>query len=357
MLIQLPTLLFIDIFPFFILKIITKFSKSRKSTPPSFFPKSYPIIGSLSAIKSHGEIGCHGLGKSSRVVPLELSPSTFYLVTVTSSRRTPLMSSTCSRVTSPTTRKALSLTAFSSIFSATESSTSTVSPGSFRDKFQATSSTPSLFTVIDLQELLQRLAFDNVRKIAFGFDPACLSPSLPSAVIAEFAEAFEDASNISSRSCNTLRNVRSIRNHDTATATDAATAILYYVSKDLEVEKETTSLNPLVPVDGKRAVDDDVLPDQTVVKKGAAVTYHPYVMERMEMIWGSDWAEFKQERWLPRDDQGKWSFMKRVMAGVLRQFKMVPAVEDGFQPSFIVFLTSKMKGGFPVRIKDRVDLD
>ncbi|KAK9013441.1 hypothetical protein V6N11_041449 [Hibiscus sabdariffa] len=104
----------------------------------------------------------------------------------------------------------------------------------------------------------------------------------------------------------------------------------------------------------------------------------------MEMLWGSDWAEFKPERWLQRDEEGKWSFvgrdpytypvfqagpriclgkemaflqMKRVVAGVLRRFKVVPAVENEFEPSFIVFLTSKMKDGFPIRIEGRGDLD
>ncbi|KAF9611057.1 hypothetical protein IFM89_026937 [Coptis chinensis] len=43
--------------------------------------------------------------------------------------------------------------------------------------------------------------------------------------------------------------------------------------------------------------------------------------------------------------------MKRVVAGVLRQFRVVPVLGEGFQPVFISYLTSKMKGGFPVRIE------
>ncbi|KAE8704016.1 Cytochrome P450 94B3 [Hibiscus syriacus] len=148
---------------------------------------------------------------------------------------------------------------------------------------------------------------------------------------------------------------------------------------------DTMRLYPPVPVDGKTEEDNDVLPDGTVVKKGTIVAYHPYAIGRMVMIWGSDWAEFKPERWLQRDEGGKWSFvgrdpytypypvfqagprvclgnvmaflqMKRVVSGVLRRFKVVPAVEDGFEPSFIVSLTSKMKGGFPARIEERRDL-
>lgn len=45
-------------------------------------------------------------------------------------------------------------------------------------------------TVLDLQDILQRFAFDNICKIAFGYDPEYLLPSLPQA---EFARAFDDA--------------------------------------------------------------------------------------------------------------------------------------------------------------------
>ncbi|KAK8484030.1 hypothetical protein V6N13_032644 [Hibiscus sabdariffa] len=47
--------------------------------------------------------------------------------------------------------------------------------------------------VLDLQDVLQRFAFDNVCKIAFGHDMACLLPSLPQT---QFADAFEDATHL-----------------------------------------------------------------------------------------------------------------------------------------------------------------
>ncbi|KAK1278973.1 Cytochrome P450 94A1 [Acorus gramineus] len=50
--------------------------------------------------------------------------------------------------------------------------------------------------VVDLQDLLERFAFDNVCRVAFGEDPACLSEER-SAASAEFAKAFEDAANLS----------------------------------------------------------------------------------------------------------------------------------------------------------------
>ncbi len=49
-------------------------------------------------------------------------------------------------------------------------------------------------------------------------------------------------------------------------------------------------------------MNDDVFLDRTVVKKGTRVTYIPYTMERLEMLWGSVWAEFKPEQWLKWDE-------------------------------------------------------
>ncbi|RYR51345.1 hypothetical protein Ahy_A06g026365 isoform D [Arachis hypogaea] len=143
---------------------------------------------------------------------------------------------------------------------------------------------------------------------------------------------------------------------------------------------ESMRLYPPVPTDSKEAVNDDVLPDGTAVKKGTVVTYHVYAMGRMESLWGGDWAEFRPERWLERVEGDKWRFvardsfsypvfqagpriclgkemaflqMKRVVAGVLRSFRVVPTAADGVEPEFISFLTSQMKGGFPVKILQR----
>ncbi|CAO2839359.1 unnamed protein product [Amaranthus hypochondriacus] len=62
---------------------------------------------------------------------------------------------------------------------------------------------------------------------------------------------------------------------------------------------ESMRLYPPVQFDSKYAENDDILPDMnTKVMKGSRVTYHPYAMGRMEMIWGKDCFEFKPERWL-----------------------------------------------------------
>ena len=146
---------------------------------------------------------------------------------------------------------------------------------------------------------------------------------------------------------------------------------------------ESMRLYPPVALDAKEAVNDDVLPDGTVVKKGMKVSYFPYAMGRLEKLWGSDWAEFKPERWLQKEEENSkssWRFagrdsytypvfqagpriclgkemaflqMKSVVAGVLRRFKVVPAFEKCVkEPEYDSFL-SKMKGGFPVKIAER----
>ncbi|CAN4084254.1 unnamed protein product [Withania somnifera] len=332
-------------------------------------------------------------------------------------------------------------------------------------------------TVVDLQDILQRFAFDNICKIAFGYDPGYLLPSLPEA---EFAVAFEDSVRLSSQrfmlpfpliwkikralnvgserklriavqqvrefakkivrekqrelndkssldSADMLSRFLSQGHSDEDFVTDivisfllagrdttsaALTWFFWLISKNPQVESgilkeigekadglvlydnvkemmythaslcESMRFYPPVPMDSKEAVKDDVLPDGTFVKKGTRVTYHPYAMGRSEQIWGKDWAEFKPERWLNKDEvTGNWMFvskdaytypvfqagprvclgkemaflqMKRVVAGVMQRFKVVPVTEKGADPMFISYLTAKMKGGFPVTIQERI---
>ncbi|XP_021821898.1 cytochrome P450 94A1-like [Prunus avium] len=335
-------------------------------------------------------------------------------------------------------------------------------------------------SILDFQDILQRFAFDNICRIAFGYDPAYLLPSLPQA---KFAVAFDDAVQISSDRFRSLppvwklkrvlgigsekhlraavSEVREFANtivrekkrelsekkalesvdllssflgsghsnekfvtdivisftlagRDTTSA--ALTWFFWLLSQNPHVEDEilkeisgtaesesaaggydkvkemvythaalceSMRLYPPVAVDSKQAMKDDVLPDGTKVKKGMTVTYHVYAMGRMEEIWGEDWAEYRPERWLEREESGaqKWKFvgrdsfsypvfqagpriclgkemaflqMKRVVSAVLKRFKVVPVErEGGAQPELIAHLTGKMKGGFPVTIVGR----
>ncbi|XP_009594945.1 cytochrome P450 94A2-like [Nicotiana tomentosiformis] len=332
--------------------------------------------------------------------------------------------------------------------------------------------------VIDIQDLLQRFAFDNICMVAYGYDPAYLLPSFPEA---KFANAFEEVVRISSERFNSLApfiwklkrilNVGSekklkvcatqiremakeiikekksnltnssgddllsrflisseqyqdeefiidivisfiLAGRDTTSA--ALTWFFWLIFKNPNVEKEileeiAKSSNesstydevkdmpythaslcesmrffPPVPVDTKEAMQDDILPDGTFVKRGTRISYHPYAMGRAEAIWGKDWQTFKPERWLERDVKtGNWKFvprdpfvypvfqagprvclgkemaflqMKKVVVGVLRRFRVVPVVEKGEEePVLIAYLTTKMKGGFLVRIEERIN--
>lgn len=60
---------------------------------------------------------------------------------------------------------------------------------------------------------------------------------------------------------------------------------------------EVGRLWPPVPMDGKIAAGDDVLPDGTQVPKGCSVAYCPYQMGRDPDLWESP-EKFQPERWL-----------------------------------------------------------
>lgn len=45
-------------------------------------------------------------------------------------------------------------------------------------------------------------------------------------------------------------------------------------------------------------MEDDILPDGHIIKKGEEVSYLAYAMGRMRYIWGEDAEVFRPERWL-----------------------------------------------------------
>lgn len=136
---------------------------------------------------------------------------------------------------------------------------------------------------------------------------------------------------------------------------------------------ESMRLYPPVQFDSKFVVEDDVLPDGTFVKKGTRVTYHPYAMGRMEGIWGSDFQQFKPERWLKnglftpispfkypvfqgglRVCLGKEMAlveMKTVAVSMIPRFK-IDVLVNGHVPKFEPGLTATLRGGLPVLVHE-----
>jgi fatty acid omega-hydroxylase len=139
---------------------------------------------------------------------------------------------------------------------------------------------------------------------------------------------------------------------------------------------ETLRLYPSVPEDFKYAVDDDVLPDGTVVPAGSTVTYSIYSVGRMKSVWGEDCMEFKPERWLsvqgnrfeppkdgykfvafnagPRTCLGKdlaYLQMKSVAAAVLIRYRLLPV--PGHKVQQKMSLTLFMKYGLRVFLYPR----
>ncbi|KAK9910698.1 hypothetical protein M0R45_034649 [Rubus argutus] len=83
-----------------------------------------------------------------------------------------------------------------------------------------------------------------------------------------------------------------------ANITDAALEQMHYLHATLT---ETLRLYPAVPLDGRSAEIDDIIPDGFRVKKGDRIIYMAYAMGRMPYIWGSDAEDFRPERWLENE--------------------------------------------------------
>ncbi|KAK6928534.1 Cytochrome P450 [Dillenia turbinata] len=141
---------------------------------------------------------------------------------------------------------------------------------------------------------------------------------------------------------------------------------------------ESMRLYPPISWDSKHAIEDDILPDGTLVRSGDRVTYFPYGMGRLEALWGEDRFEFKPNRWFiepdkevgelkkvcpfeypifqagPRVCLGKdmaFIQMKYVVASILSRFEIRPVSPN--QPIFVPLLTAHMDGGLRVLVQRR----
>ncbi|PHU15500.1 hypothetical protein BC332_16705 [Capsicum chinense] len=224
-------------------------------------------------------------------------------------------------------------------------------------------------STIDLQDILCRFTFDSVCQIGFEFDPKYLFPSLP---LTSFADTYKTATKLSILS-NTVRETREM---------DGRLSDMVYMHASIH---ESLRLFPHFPADSKEAVEDDVWSDGTKVKKGTTIFYHIFSMVRSPKLWGSDWAEFRPERWLERrsGSTDEWYFIARdpftypvfhagpriclgkeiavvivkmVAATILKHFQVILS-QDKLSQNSDAFITSRMKHGFPARERKGCDLD
>ncbi|KAI9260881.1 cytochrome P450 [Helicostylum pulchrum] len=84
---------------------------------------------------------------------------------------------------------------------------------------------------------------------------------------------------------------------------------------------EVLRMYPSVPSNRRQALQDDILPDGTHVKKGDEVVFQPFCQGRHEKVWGSDAKQFKPERWLSEEGN-----LVRPESGKFVVFHMGPRI-------------------------------
>ncbi|WCJ22826.1 cytochrome P450 family 704 subfamily A polypeptide 2 [Euphorbia peplus] len=140
---------------------------------------------------------------------------------------------------------------------------------------------------------------------------------------------------------------------------------------------ETLRLFPAVPIDGRCADEDDVLPDGLRMKKGDGLYYMAYAMGRMTYLWGDNAQDFRPERWLnngifqpqspfkfvafhggPRICLGKdfaYRQMKIVAIALLRFFRFKVADETR-RVTYRTMFTLHINEGLHLRAISRISL-
>jgi cytochrome P450 len=139
------------------------------------------------------------------------------------------------------------------------------------------------------------------------------------------------------------------------------------------VVTKSFKLYPSVPFDVKMVVKDDVLLDGIWIPKMSYVGYLPYVMGKVEQLWGVDCHEFKPKRWLKdgvfvlenpyivfmfqpwthvclRKDFATLQ-MKLVTTRLLTHFTFYV---ENLNTMYAINMTVQMKNGLPMKIHPRV---
>lgn len=136
---------------------------------------------------------------------------------------------------------------------------------------------------------------------------------------------------------------------------------------------EGLRLHPSVPLDGKLALQRDVLPDGTIVPAGCLVGFVPYAQGRCEALWGSDAHVFRPERWLERKMPSSFEFsvftagpreclgkrlaemeMVALLATLLPRFDLSLAIKPE-EVKYDTQLTLGCSSGLPMEVRVRAD--
>ncbi|SAL94932.1 hypothetical protein [Absidia glauca] len=140
------------------------------------------------------------------------------------------------------------------------------------------------------------------------------------------------------------------------------------------VFREALRLHPPVPFNAKVALQDDVWPDGTQIKKNDYIVLTLFGQGRSQDLWGEDAKEFKPERWFTKEgtlrseSPSKWNIFNAgprtcigqvlattvalvTISSLLRRydFKLAPDQEITYQ----VAMTLPMKNGMKVYVKQR----
>ncbi|KAK6125184.1 hypothetical protein DH2020_041070 [Rehmannia glutinosa] len=114
---------------------------------------------------------------------------------------------------------------------------------------------------------------------------------------------------------------------------------------------EAMRLYPPVPIDTKACNKDDILPDGTFIGKNWFISYLTFAMGRMESVWGKIVVSISLRGGLK---MGFGNKKARLTASVLERFGMDVVMEKGKCPEYLLSLTLRMKGGLPVKVKERI---
>jgi len=142
------------------------------------------------------------------------------------------------------------------------------------------------------------------------------------------------------------------------------------------VMKETLRLYPPVPKDMKQAVEDDTLPDGTLIRAGQLVCYLPIAQGRSNRLWGKEAGcpheadVFYPERWMDEDFKPNMFYYpvfqaglrtclgkdmalleaKTLLAMIVREFDFE---RTGDEPAFLNSVTLPVRGGLFGKLSPR----